>query len=251
MAEYKDIKTPKGMDTRVVWPDVKFQAPDKKYPMIIFLHGIQERYDEGGRFPAAVCKYGPVGQTLHATNPIQLPFFCVGPHLRSGDWTKEQVNDVTDTVLEQFPIDPNRLIIMGASLGGRGLMSVISDPPTCARFAAFVAMCPGPRMSSFNAANIAADGIPGWIAHALNDDVVPQSVGLAYLNDINKAAGGPRVRFSEAGLYGHGCWNQFLKEPQGVYRWLELCTLQNKIKPVDQLDYLTLKNQIIAFVQGL
>src|SRR5688572_23225429 len=85
-------------------------------PLLIFLHGIGEI----GMDITKVLKYGPLQQIKDGID-IGEPKVCVHPQNSSGGWSIGEVDEVVEYFKKLAPVDPNKIYLMGASLGGQGV----------------------------------------------------------------------------------------------------------------------------------
>ena len=165
---------------------LRFEAPDKprvdlpyllyppeniasqtNWPLVIYLHGLSARGNnldlietyglpqvmaEGGRFPA----------------------FVAAPQLADGlFWPQrlELLSDWLDDLLAHHPIDPDRVMLTGVSLGGYGTWYWGGWQPE--RFAGLMPLCGGGNYLS--ARTIQKAGLPVWAISGDVDPVVPLS----------------------------------------------------------------------------
>src|SRR5215211_4426756 len=101
--------------------------PNRKYPLIIFLHGIGERGDGTTQLPYvlanAIPKYINAGHTMTFTYNGQTETFMVlSPQLR-GDlwsWPTFYVQEMLNYAKANLRVDTNRIYLTCPSLCGRG-----------------------------------------------------------------------------------------------------------------------------------
>ena len=130
-----------------------------KYPLVLFLHGAGER----GSDNEAQLQHG-----AHMfTNPVNLekyPTFALFPQCPANSYwapinrdgvknesffpytapmpsTLQAVKELLDTFIKNNPIDPNRIYIMGLSMGAMGTFEMVCRYPTL--FAAAIPICGG------------------------------------------------------------------------------------------------------------
>lgn len=130
-----------------------------KYPLVLFLHGAGERGNDN------------MSQLQHGanmfTNPVNLekhPTFALFPQCPTNSfWAPinnngikdnnffpynppmtpilEDVKELLDTFIDNNPVDPNRIYIMGLSMGGMGTFDMVCNYPDL--FAAAIPICGG------------------------------------------------------------------------------------------------------------
>lgn len=191
---------PKGYD----------EDPQKKWPAVIYLHG------NGGRLPR---DYPPFTQRdpnrdLYgwAKGKGDIPF-VIYPLASFGGWESEAVLDTVDKILSEDRIDPDRLIIMGFSMGGMGTWTCAVDHPE--RWAAAVPI--GGRGSYADEAARVKD-LPVWVFNG-DADTTTTLADAQKIVDALKAIGG-NVRLTVLPGIGHGGSQNGTFETPGLWEWL-------------------------------
>jgi predicted esterase len=94
--------------------------PAKKWPVIIFLHGIGEL---GGTLTKVTEHSLP---RMVESPDWDWPFIVLSPVLPSGNWydSRQLVGDIFDYAVNTLGGDPNRLYLTGISYGGEGTLAV-------------------------------------------------------------------------------------------------------------------------------
>jgi predicted peptidase len=194
--------------------------PQKRYPLIVWLHGAGGGGSDnaaqiaGDQVPGTHTWTTPEGQAAH-------PAFVLVPQT-TGAWASSTVPDLSpalarvtailDSVQREFPIDSRRVYVLGQSIGGLGAWNLVSNSPE--RFAAAVILCPVPGDIS-RAARAAR--LPIWIFQG--DEDSPSFVsGSRALVAALKAAGG-RPRYTEYHKAGHDIWTRVFADPE-IVPWL-------------------------------
>ena len=209
--------------------------PNKKYAMVLFLHGAGERGNDNSR------------QLLHpdALNLVtdkvaaKYPAFLVAPQCPSGQqwanvrWSQKTPHETTtepsesmrlalelvDVLQKEFSIDPDRRYVTGLSMGGYGTFDAVARRPDY--WAAAVPLCGGADDSK--AASFAH--VPLWIFHGSKDGAVPVERSRSVVAALKKAGGEPK--YTEYEGAGHGIWKQAYAEP-GLPEWLFSKTRKEK-----------------------
>ena len=102
--------------------------PNKKWPLLLFLHGSGERGDD----LKIVAVHGPL-KYLRAGH--DLPFVLVVPQCPLNDsWTPVRLGALLDVIQSRYRIDPERVYVTGLSMGGFGTWATALEYPD--RFAA-------------------------------------------------------------------------------------------------------------------
>jgi len=181
-------------------------SADKKWPLIIFLHGAGER----GSDLAKVKVHGPAKLVEQGR---EFPFVIVSPQCPSGQWWSNKVETVMaliDEIVEKYNIDETRIYLTGLSMGGYGTWSIAATYPQ--RFAAIAPICGGgmPFLAP------ALKDTPVWAFHGAKDPVVPLAESERMVAAVQKAGGNARLTvYPEA---EHDSWTATYNGPQ-LYEW--------------------------------
>jgi len=180
---------------------------DKKWPMIYFLHGINQR----GSDIELVKKYG-IPNNLEAGE--ELPFIVVCPQCPAGSfWPLE--NDalvaLLGEIVEQYPVDRDRIYLTGYSMGGYGTWDLALKYPDM--FAAISPVCgglmPGRNLESLKS-------LPIWTFHGDQDSVVPIRESQMVVDALQ--AMGSSVQFTIYPGVDHDSWTETYQNPT-LYAW--------------------------------
>lgn len=180
--------------------------PDKKVPLVLFLHGSGERGDN-------LTHVGDEGLAEILSNLPEAAIVVVPQCSEDTRWTDhlEVLEAILDEVIAGHPADSSRIYLTGLSLGGQGAWFLAARAPE--RFAALVPVC---GRSNPEAAE-RLRGLPTWVFHGADDDVVPSNESEKMVQAL-RAAGGD-VRLSIYPDTGHDSWTTTYSDPE-LYRWL-------------------------------
>jgi predicted peptidase len=142
--------------------------PQIQYALVLCLHGAGEVGDN----PSAVKKNSMATVWAKNSNQTRWPCFIVVPQCpANGWWTTSNiiltVNDILDSLLNEFSVDTNRMYITGLSMGGYATWDLIVRFPN--KFAAAVPMSGGGDVSKV----MLIKHIPIWDFHGAQDGTVP------------------------------------------------------------------------------
>lgn len=209
--------------------------PDKKYPLVLFLHGAGERGNDNeaqlfwgatlfsdsanrSRYPAIVifpqCPKEEFWALLNLPErPRVYPadIFTVGSGTPPGK-ALALVMELLDSLLNSGSIKSNRIYLGGLSMGGMGTFELLWRRPSL--FAAALPICGGgdpDRVSSY------APHTAVWAFHGDKDPVVPPELSRIMVEALKKAGG--RVKYSEYPGVGHDSWKNAFSEPE-LLPWL-------------------------------
>ena len=121
------------------------------------------------------------------------------------------LNAMLDDLLEQLPVDPDRVYLTGLSMGGIWTYGWAIQHPE--RFAAIAPVCG--LWDPADACRL--KDVPVWAFHGAQDPVVPLE-GDQGMIDAIKACGGD-ARLTVYLYTGHDSWNQAYADPE-LYTWL-------------------------------
>lgn len=210
------LRTRLGTATTYAWarrlPAGYDDDATRRWPAIIYLHG------SGGEIPS---DYGDAAKRIAKAGESDLLGWLAGnPRpfaayalLASGSWEPQAVAEAVDRILAQDRIDPDRVVVMGFSMGGIGTWDCATELP--GRWAAAVPI--GGR--GYRAAEVARLGrLPVW---AFNGDADPVTT-LADARsacDALQAAGGD-VRLTVLPGVDHGGSQNGTFATPGLWEWL-------------------------------
>jgi len=187
-------------------------------PVLIFLHGAGERGDDNRRQLAhgtdflrrAASEFGCIVVAPQCpANSSWAAFERVDGELILHDkltQPMELVNALVDSLADEYDVDPNRLYIMGLSMGGYGSWDAIARYP--GKFAAAAPICGGGHPSM---AHKMVD-TPVWAFHGDDDNVVPVERSREMIQAIKDAGGEPK--YTEYPGVNHGSWIPTFAEPE-------------------------------------
>lgn len=185
--------------------------PSKRYPTIVFLHGIGEAGRDGKK-PTTV-GIGPAIARLNG----DFPFIVLFPQA-GWDWTTNQagqlVLDVIDDAADAYSIDRERVSLTGMSSGGKGTW--VLGARYAKTFAALVPM--GGYAANDAVPALVAAHIPIWALHNSGDFIVPVGGTRGMIKRLKEQGANPR--YTEYGAVGHNCWDKAYDEGE-LFEWLQ------------------------------
>jgi predicted peptidase len=201
---------------------------DKKYPVILFLHGAGERGDDN----EAQLKYFPTWMA-EAKMREKYPCYVIAPQCRSGEkwsvanWGAKESDAMPKEPTEQLsaaigmldslmksgmPVDEKRVYLTGLSMGGYGSWELAMRQPD--RFAAVAPICGGGDESQ--AEKLVK--VPIWAWHGDADNAVPVERSRKMIEAITKAGGKPK--YTELKGVGHDSWTPAYTKDDGLIPWM-------------------------------
>ena len=192
------------LDYLLFLPQDYGKEADKKWPLILFLHGAGERGSDVNK----VKVHGPPKVEEQTKD---FPFVVVSPQCPEGRWWEpEEVAALLDEVQSKHKVDPDRVYLTGLSMGGFGTWETATQYPD--RFAAIAPICGGGR--PYSARRIR--NLPAWVFHGEKDEVVPIKRSEEMVEALKQAGGD--VKFTRYPEAGHDSWTATYDNPE-LYDW--------------------------------
>ncbi len=184
--------------------------PERRRPMILFLHGAGERGDD-----LEQVKVHGIPKVAEA---LDLPFIAVSPQCPVDTWWSDHLDALDlliDDVAARYAADPDRLYLTGLSMGGYGTWHLAAVYPD--RFAAIAPICGGGAWHAGFPGRVATlKAVPTWVFHGAKDRVVPPRESRRLVRALQAAGGDVRLTlYPEA---GHDSWTETYENPE-LYAW--------------------------------
>ena len=186
---------------------------DKKWPLILFLHGAGER----GTDLAKVTIHGPPKLVKQGK---EFPFIIVSPQCPENQrWDSAALLALLDDLIAKHKVDASRVYVTGLSMGGYGSWSLGMLHPE--KFAAIAPICGGGstidvKLSNRQKANpLKTLGV--WAFHGGKDSVVPVAESERMINELKKA-GCADVKLTVYPEANHDSWTATYDNPE-LYDW--------------------------------
>lgn len=195
-------------------PQAAKSDPNKKWPLMLFLHGAGER----GTNLWLVTKHGP--PKIVREKP-DFPFILVSPQCPQGEtWSADSLIALLDDVIGRLPVDKSRVYLTGLSMGGYGTWNLATWHPE--RFAAVVPICgggdpvgvvlaDGPRAAALKTLAV-------WAFHGAKDPVVSIDESRRMVEAF-KRVGCQEIDLTVYPEAGHDSWTETYNNPK-LYEWL-------------------------------
>lgn len=199
--------------------------PDRKFPLVIFLHGAGER----GADNIAQLKHG-MTDFCKADRREKYPCYVLAPQCPTGqkwsdvDWSSKEsklpdqpspsmqlVFEVVETMIEDAAVDKNRIYITGLSMGGYGTWDALARKGSY--FAAAAPICGGGDPQTVEKFS----SIPIWCFHGDQDKAVAVSRSREMIEALKKVGGSPK--YTEYAGVGHDSWTQSYSNAE-LYAWM-------------------------------
>jgi predicted peptidase len=185
--------------------------PEKRYPLILFLHGAGER----GCDLNLVRMHG----IPSVAEQLDLPFITVSPQCPLNlSWAEliPALKELVEETAATYQVDRTRMYLTGLSMGGFGAWTMAVTYPDL--FAAVAPICGGGIWYLGFPERVATiKHLPVWAFHGAKDPVVEPEL-TRVLVDTLRAAGGD-VRYTEYPNAGHDAWTETYNNPE-LYEWM-------------------------------
>jgi predicted peptidase len=200
----------------------KAVGPEGKLPLIVWLHGASGvGTDNNSQISAGG---NEIGSRLWIRPDIQdkHPAFVVAPQAPPDQmWGETASNkltaygqlviDLIDSLAREFPIDRDRVYLLGQSRGGIGVWDLVAKRPDV--FAAAVPVCAIGDPKKI----VAARDVRIWVFHGFKDIGMPVENARQMVAAL-KSAGGV-VKYTEYPDLSHEIWTRAFAEPD-LPEWL-------------------------------
>lgn len=198
-------------------PDSASKAGPK--PIVIFLHG----QSLCGNDLNKVRRYGTIDAIERGRN---IDAYVIAPQNPGGAWNPDKIMKIVDYTLKNYNADPNRVYVLGMSLGGYGTIDLAAAYPD--RIAAAMAFCGGGTSKHLADLN----KLPLWIIHGTADSAVPIGQSDKVVSTMRAAnPSTPRLIYDRIPGMNHSQPARFFYLPQ-TYQWLFSHSLNTPDRPV-------------------
>jgi predicted peptidase len=191
---------------KIYYPASYKADSQKKWPLILFLHGAGER----GSNLELVKRQG-LPKLLQ--DKEDFPFVVAYPQCAASSYWKERdLNTWYEDVLQKAGnIDPARIYLTGISMGGYGTWHWAAESPE--KFAAIIPVCGGGNTK--DAERLV--GLPIWAFHGAKDNIVPMSETVEMVKAVEDAGG--KVKLTIYPDLYHDSWTATYDNPE-IYSWM-------------------------------
>lgn len=216
-----EIEKFEGMQAVIVYP--KGYEPNKRYPMILGLHGAGTR----GNDPSMIVTGSAYLEKLKQMD--EFPFISILPQCHADTWF-----DLWETLMrffvhccERADVDAERVYLIGASMGGYATWQLAMSLPE--RVAAIVPICGGGMY--WNAGRLKE--VPVWAFHGALDTTVLVEESEKMVNAVNRKGGKAKLTIYPEN--GHNAWDDTYGNPK-VYEWMLQHSLEGSETNTERLN---------------
>lgn len=185
-------------------PPAYSQGAATEWPLILFLHGSEQRGDDPGMLQ-------DLALLAFAEKDKQFPFITIIPQCPSNThWPPRIVKSVLDSVESMLRVDRRRVYLTGFSMGGYGTwQTAAAYPGVFAAIAPLCGMSDLPDIPRLKA-------IPIWAFHGAQDINVPVSESRKMIAALRNA--GVDARLTVYPDLAHDCWTMTYRDSR-LYLW--------------------------------
>lgn len=189
-------------------PDNYDENPNELFPVIVFLHGVDER----GNDINLVKKYG-----IHRYSEIlKIPFIIVSPQCHANNFWDMHFADIEFLLQEvkiKYRTNMEKICLVGISLGAYGAWNFAMQRPKL--FSSIVSIAGGAMLPKY--ANLISH-IPSFIVHGELDKEVNVMESIEMSEALNKVGG--KVKLTILPEVGHEVCTKIF-ESNELYKWIE------------------------------
>ena len=163
----------------------KYNQTTKKYPLILFIHGIGELGTKLSRMNCCGLPHHMYNKSFPANfniGGVNYSFIVIAPQFKVRP-SAAQMQSVIDYAKRRWRIDATRIYVTGLSMGGGSTWDYAAVYGQNA--AAIVPICGGTKPTTTLAANIAKKNLPIWGIYSTKDAVVPAQWGRDFFSWID------------------------------------------------------------------
>jgi len=193
----------------------------RKYPLVLFLHGAAGRGSDNIK---QLTGGNHIGTHFWISREVQntFPAFVLVPQCPSGEnWSEPELNRPSPALLltmdallktqREFSVDPDRVYVVGQSMGGLGVYSLVQNCPN--QWAAAVVISAFDNFTNL----LALTSVPLWVFQGGADSSVPIDTVRDMVRQLKKARAD--LRYTEYHKAGHEIWDRAFAEPD-LLPWL-------------------------------
>lgn len=193
--------------------------PEEGWPLVLFLHGAGERGDDLD----LVSVHGP--PKVRTQIPELGMCVLLAPQCPAGSWWHpDPLKALVLELLDELPVDSNRIYVTGLSMGGYGTWGLLARYPDLA--AAAIPICGGGDVSRLNFGTeppfslgglLEARQVPIRAYHGEADTVIPVAESRILVNALEGV--GADVELVVYPGVGHDSWTETYLN-RDLYRWM-------------------------------
>lgn len=203
-------------------PEDRTQTDSTLIPAVLFLHG----RSLCGTDMAKVRKYGCLDALRYG---LDIPAIVIAPQNPGESWNPSKLMKLLEWSEKHYPIDTNRVYVLGMSLGGYGTIDFAGTYPD--KVAAAMALCGGGTIKDYKGLN----EVPLWIIHGIADEAVPWKASQSVVDGMKAVGDTTRLLYDLHPKVNHGKLARVFYLNK-TYDWLFSHSLTDSLRAVNR-DY--------------
>ena len=206
----------------------RYDSTTKKYPLLIFIHGVGE-LGNGSSDLWLAANIGTPGLIKNnrfppnfIVNGKNYSFIVLSPQFKA--WpASTDINTFIDYAVAKYRVDATHMYLSGLSMGGGATWDYAAIYNT--RLAAIAPICGASGPTNEKAQKIAQGGIAVWAFHNQDDAIVTVNNSIGYVNKINSYNPPSAARITLWPTGGHDAWTRatdpsYKENGMNIYEWL-------------------------------
>lgn len=206
--------------------------PTKKYPLLIFLHGVGELGNGTTQLPLVLKNAIPkllnqgIFPASFTVGGEKFSFIVISPQFTSTSGQPAAIDAMINYCIQRYRVDISRIYLTGLSLGGKRSWDYPAyDKVKASRLAAIVPVCSGASGTTSGIANVTGANLPMWFLNNSDDPYISATKALALVNTINATSISPKAKITIHQASGHDAWTKsydpnFRENQMNVYEWM-------------------------------
>ena len=227
---FKAVESPVGGNVAGYYVGLpsRYDSTSKNYPLLVFLHGINE-LTTAGKSLGSISNLGTTRFLNNKTFPASFSvngksysFIVVSPQFK--EWPKAaDVNTLVDYMVEKYRVDASRIYVAGISMGGGATWDFAGDFGS--KVAAIVPISGASFAEEKRCANIASNKVAVWAFHNSGDKIVAPTVSKQFIEKINSNHAEPAAKLTVFESVDHDAWTKatdpnYKENGMNIYEWM-------------------------------
>ena len=206
----------------------RYDSTSKNYPLLIFVHGINE-LASSGKSLSTISSLG-INRLLSQksfpasfdVNGQSFSFIVSAPQFK--EWpSASDLNGFVDFMAEKYRIDASRIYVVGLSMGGGVTWDFAGD--FSSKVAAIVPISGASFAQDKRCQNIAGNKVAVWAFHNSGDKVVAANVSKQFVEKINSNHAEPAAKLTVFDSNDHDAWTKatdpnYKENGMNIYEWM-------------------------------
>jgi endoglucanase len=223
-----------------------YNSTTEKYPLLIFIHGVNEKGDGSTRMLPNILKFGLPKTINQGYFPKSFTvggkvqrFIVISPQFKN--WpSPADINGVITFCLNKYRVNAAKVYLTGLSMGGAVCWKFGANTTYNKRITAMVPICGAAGPSSSQAYAIADAGVKVWGTHNAYDSWVPSSYTKNWVSYMKTRNSSNTAKASIFAASGHDAWTKtynssYREDGLNAFEWMLQFTRGSVTTPSNQL----------------